>query len=288
MDVPSNILTVDCEEWFVAETLAGKISRDQWKDQTSTVEKNSQRLLDLFYKYNAKATWFILGWVADHFPNLLRDIEKEGHEIACHSYFHKRVDQMSPDEFSRDTIRAVEAIESAIGKKPIGYRAPSWSLNKETSWAFDILSDIGFEYDSSLFPIKHDIYGVPDGPSHTVKMKSSSNKIFYEVPASTYKLFGKNIPIAGGGHFRHAPFWYTKKIIDLLNRNGRSAMVYIHPWELDPNPPKVEGLSFLQKFRMYGSVSVLEYKFCKLLESYNYITVREYLKGQKRQQIGFR
>ncbi len=288
MESCDNILTVDCEEWFVAETLSGKISHQDWDALPSTVEKNSHRLLNLFNKYHLKATWFMLGWVASKFPYLVREIEGEGHEIACHSYGHRRVDLMSKEEFYEDTIRAVEAIVRATNNKPIGYRAPSWSINKTSAWAFDILSEIGFEYDSSVFPIKHDIYGVPDGPCHTVKLKSSSNRIFYEVPASTFKLFGKNIPIAGGGHFRHSPLWYSKMIINMMNKKGHPAMVYIHPWELDPDPPKISGLSRLQRFRMYGSTSLLEYKFDKLLSSYQFTPIMNFIQQLKRRQIGFR
>jgi polysaccharide deacetylase family protein (PEP-CTERM system associated) len=288
MDKAVNLLTVDCEEWFVAEALASHHSRDEWDRLTSTVVKNSRRLLDMFYHYDVKATWFILGWVAERHQDLLQEIANEGHEIACHSYYHRRVDMMTPDEFRMDTRRAVSAIIQATGNMPFGFRAPSWSINTNVTWAFEILAELGFIYDSSVFPIKHDIYGVPHGPRHTFKMKIDNDKTLYEIPASTYRLFGKNIPVAGGGYLRHSPYWYTRQVIRSLNKRGRPALVYIHPWELDPDPPRVEGLSAVQKFRTYGSTSLLTHKLNSILRDFQFTTMIEYLDGFRQQQIGFR
>ena len=282
-----NLLTVDCEEWFVAEALANRLDRSQWDSLPTTVARNCERLLDLFYKHQVKATWFMLGWVADRHKDLMQTIVNEGHEIACHSYYHRRVDQLSPEEFKKDTERAIDAIFRAIGNRPYGYRAPSWSINQNTPWAFEILAQLGFEYDSSIFPIKHEFYGVPQGPRYTFRLTSENGSLF-EIPASTYRMFGQNIPIAGGGYLRHIPYWYTRKMIRSLNKKGQPVMTYIHPWELDPNPPSLSGLSAMQKLRTYGSISILSHKFERLLSDFEFTTVFGYLSDFRRRQIGFR
>lgn len=282
-----NLLTVDCEEWFVAEALAGKLPREQWESLPSTVVRNSQRLLDLLYKHKAKATWFVLGWVADRHRELLREITNAGHEIACHSYYHRRVDSLTEEEFRRDTSLAVEAIANAVGYRPLGYRAPSWSVNPSVPWVMKVLADFGFEYDSSIFPIKHDLYGMPQGPRHTFKIKVSDDQTLHEIPASTIRLFGRNIPIAGGGYLRHTPYWYTRQVVRRLNRKGHPAVVYIHPWELDPNPPPLEGLSMVQRLRTYGSTEILLHKLDKMLSDFEFSTMIDYLAEFKRKPIGF-
>lgn len=284
----TNLLSVDLEEWFVVDILKDRYAYDDWDGLQSNVVKNTRRLLGLFRKHNAKATWFALGWVARRYPDLLQEIVNEGHEIACHSFYHRRVDQLKPDIFREDTLRAVDAIFMAIGNKPIGYRAPSWSLNAKTPWAFEILAQIGFEYDSSIFPIKHDIYGMPKGPRQLFKMTFENNLSMWELPASTFRIFGRNIPLAGGGFFRHSPYWWSRKLINYINRKGQPALVYIHPWEFDPDPPRIEGLSPLQHFRTYGSTSILLYKFDRLLSDFNFITIAEYITSQKKRLIGFR
>jgi polysaccharide deacetylase family protein (PEP-CTERM system associated) len=284
----TNLLSVDLEEWFVVDILKDRYDYNDWDSLQSNVVKNARRLLGLFRKHNAKATWFSLGWVARHYPDLLQEIVNEGHEVACHSFYHRRVDQLKPDTFREDTLRAVDAIFMAIGNKPIGYRAPSWSMNAKTPWAFEILAQIGFEYDSSIFPIKHDIYGMPSGPRQLFKMTFENNLSMWELPASTFRFFGRNIPLAGGGFFRHSPYWWSRKLINYINRKGQPAVVYIHPWEFDPDPPRIEGLSPLQRFRTYGSTSILLYKFDRLLSDFNFITIAEYITSQKKRQIGFR
>jgi len=161
MDSEVNLLTVDLEEWFVVEALSERYNRDRWQEMPSTLVKNSLRLLELFRRHDVRATFFVLGYCAEMYPDLIAEIHANGHEIACHSYFHRRVDQLDPQEFRLDTRRAVNAIVKACGDRPIGYRAPSWSINDSVPWAFEILSELGFEYDSSIFPIKHDLYGMP-------------------------------------------------------------------------------------------------------------------------------
>jgi polysaccharide deacetylase family protein (PEP-CTERM system associated) len=282
-----NLLTVDLEEWFVVEILRSHYRVEEWPELPSTLELNTRRLLDLFRRRDVKATWFVLGWCADRFPELIAEIAAQGHEVACHSYFHRRVDSLDPEEFRRDTTRASEALIRATGRRPLGYRAPSWSINDSIPWAFEILAELGFEYDSSIFPIKHDLYGMPTGPRSLFRMKFPSGQFLYELPASTYRLLGKNVPVAGGGYLRHCPYWYSRTMIRRLNRKGLPAVVYMHPWELDPEPPQVSGLSATQRLRTYGSTRLLSMKLDRLLSDFYFTTMSHYIKMTRQQRIGF-
>ncbi len=282
-----NLLTVDLEEWFVVESLSARYGGKSWDALPSTVEKNTYLLLNLFRRKQVRATWFVLGWCAHRFPQLLRDIVSEGHEVGCHSYYHRRVDRMSRDEFREDTRRCLQAVSEAVGMQPKGYRAPSWSINEKIPWALETLAEMGFEYDSSIFPIKHDIYGMPDGPRHMFRMKFEGDRFLYEIPASTIRVFGKNMPIAGGGYLRHCPYWYSRKVIRKLNDDGQPAVVYVHPWEFDPDPPRIEGLSPLQRLRAYGSTSTFAMKFERLLDDFDFTTMSHYIRRQRQRRIGF-
>lgn len=283
----TNILTVDLEDWFVVENLKQEISSDQWDQFPSRIEDTTHRLLELFEKYNVRATFFILGWIAEKFPALTSEIASLGHEIACHSFSHMRVDQLGEKAFREDTQRAMDVIANASGIMPIGYRAPSWSINSSIPWAFEILADLEFKYDSSIFPIKHDIYGEPSAPRRIYRKKLESGRTIFEIPASTIKLFGKNIPVCGGGYLRHSPYWYTAKMVRKLNEENQPAVVYMHPWELDEEQPRVEGLSMFQKFRQYGSISILQKKIEKLLSEFDFIPAADYVNIVARKKIGF-
>ncbi len=282
-----NVLTVDLEEWFVVEVLAGRFKPEEWPSLPATVSRNTHRLLELFRRKDRRATFFVLGWCADRYPQLMRDIVDAGHEIACHSFYHSRVDAMTPEQFREDTRRVAQAVTSATGVKPIGYRAPSWSLSPSTSWAFEILADLGFEYDSSIFPIKHDLYGVPQAPRKIFRMILPNGRFLWEIPASTIRFLGQNLPVTGGGYLRHSPYWYSRAMIRRLNREGLPAVVYIHPWELDPDLPRIEGLSALQRFRTYGSTSVLAMKLERLLGDFDFTPMAEYVTSMTRRKIGF-
>ena len=288
MDSEVNLLTVDLEEWFVVEALSERYNRDHWQEMPSTLVKNSLRLLELFRRHDVRATFFVLGYCAEMYPDLIAQIHANGHEIACHSYFHRRVDQLDPQEFRLDTRRALNSIVKACGDRPIGYRAPSWSINDSVPWAFEILSELGFEYDSSIFPIKHDLYGMPKGPREMFRMKFDEGRFLYEIPASTYRLLWWNLPIAGGGYLRHCPYWYSRRIINRLNRHGRPAVVYIHPWEIDPEPPPVAGLTAVQRLRTYGSTATLVMKLEKLLREFRFTTIQHYIQQRRQRKIGFR
>jgi polysaccharide deacetylase family protein (PEP-CTERM system associated) len=282
-----NILTVDLEDWFVVENLKGAIEYDQWNELPSRVIENTEKILSLFEMHNVRATFFVLGWIAEKFPGLINNIYQHGHEIACHSYAHSRVDLLKQKEFKKDTQRAVKAISDACGILPIGYRAPSWSINSKIKWAFEILADMGFLYDSSLYPIKHDIYGEPHGLRVIGRIPLDNGNYIYEIPASTVKFLGKNFPVGGGGYLRLSPVWFTERMIRKLNRAGQPAVIYLHPWEIDENQPRVEKLSPLQKYRQYGSISLLLKKLDILLKRFDFCTAGDYITQLKKRPIGF-
>ncbi len=282
-----NLLTVDLEEWFVVEALQGRFTFKDWPDLPSTIARNTRKLLSIFDQHSVRATWFILGWCAERHPELIREIVAAGHEVACHSYSHTMVSKMNPEQFRSDTSKAIEIISRAGGITLKGYRAPTWSITDEQAWAFEILAELGFEYDSSIFPIKHDIYGMPKGPTDTFRMSFEDNKYLWEVPASTLRFMGRNIPLGGGGYLRHSPYWYTRWCIKKLNKQGRPAIVYMHPWEVDENLPRVEGLSARQQFRTYGSTDTFKIKLNKLLSEFRFTGMYEYLKASSMRKIGF-
>jgi polysaccharide deacetylase family protein (PEP-CTERM system associated) len=287
MNKTANILTVDLEEWFVVEALADHIHHQDWSELPSTLEANTDRLLRLLKRTGVTATFFVVGWCAERYPDVIRRIAEAGHEIGCHSYRHLKVSRMTPESFRDDVRRAVEIIVDACGVRPRGYRAPSWSIDESASWAFEVLADLRFEYDSSIFPIKHDLYGMPNGPRSLFRMSLGDGRYLYELPASTYRLFGQNFPVGGGGYLRHSPYWYTRWVARRMNRSGQPLMVYLHPWELDPEPPPVAGLSPVQRFRTYGSTRILEERLSRLLEDFRFVSMQDYIYAATRHRIGF-
>ncbi len=282
-----NILTVDLEDWFVVENLRNHIDPSDWDSIPLRAEQNTMRLLHMFQEYRIRATFFILGWMAQKLPTLIREIACGGHEIACHGYEHRRIDQMDEDSFRDDTKRAIDIILKSSGHFPLGYRAPSWSINSSIPWAWEILADLGFRYDSSVFPIRHDIYGEPNAPRDIFKLNLKSGRTLYELPASTLRILGRNIPFGGGGYFRLSPYWLTSRMIWRENRIGRQVMVYIHPWEIDKNQPRINNLTLFQKLRQYGSLSTVERKLGNLLGEFDFISAGDYVNQMTKKRIGF-
>ncbi len=283
----SNILTVDLEEWFVVENLKGEFNAAEWENLPGRVEENTMALLELFRRHRVRATFFVLGWIAQKYPHLIGELAYSGHEIGCHSFGHNRIDRMDEKAFRLDTEKALDVITRTSGRIPLGYRAPSWSINSRIPWAWEVLAELGFKYDSSVFPIKHDIYGEPGAPREFFQLPLASGRTLYELPASTVKFFGRNIPFGGGGYLRHSPYWYTSRLIKNENKAGRPVMVYIHPWEIDENQPRLKNLSAFQKFRQYGSVGTLRLKLERLLEEFDFAPAADYVTRQTRRKIGF-
>ena len=239
MALPS-ILSVDVEDYFHVEAFSKVVHRDQWNDFPSRVESNTHRILDLFDECQVKGTFFILGWVANRFPRLVRQIVDRGHEPACHSYWHRLIYTLTPDEFRGDTMRAKECIEQCAGQPVFGYRAPSFSIVSRSAWALDVLAEAGFQYDSSVFPVKHDTYGVPGAPRSPFQIMTSSGPII-ECPMTTFRVArSPNLPLGGGGYLRMLPKWYTRFGIEQARRQGIPLICYIHPWEVDPEQPRID------------------------------------------------
>lgn len=238
---PLNALTVDVEDYFHVEAFAKVIGRDRWDSFEPRVEQNTIRILDIFDAHGVKATFFTLGWVAQKKPRLVSEIARRGHEIACHSFWHRLVYTLSPEEFRADLRDATRALEDAAQVKLRGYRAPSYSITKRSLWALEALAEEGYEYDSSIFPIRHDIYGLPDFPRFPVSVcRKGGGRSITEFPPSTVNVFGKNLPGPGGGYLRIFPLCYALWALRRIERRDRKpGAVYLHPWEVDPDQPRM-------------------------------------------------
>jgi polysaccharide deacetylase family protein (PEP-CTERM system associated) len=266
----THILSVDVEDYFQVEAFAGTVSRESWDQWPSRVVANTQRVLDLFDKYNAKATFFFVGWVAEHFPHLVREVQSRGHELACHSYWHRTVYSLSPDEFRMDTRLAKSVIEDAAGVEVRGYRAPSWSITKSCLWALDILAEEGFAYDSSIYPIHHDLYGVPGAKRFPYTHACGNGLELREFPPATLRFAGTNFPVAGGGYLRIFPSVFTEHAFRTFENNYRERIVmYLHPWELDPEQPRING-PLKSRLRHYTNLHHMKDKLGAILGRYRF------------------
>jgi polysaccharide deacetylase family protein (PEP-CTERM system associated) len=266
----THIMTVDVEDYFMVEAFAGSVKQSSWDNWPSRVVNNTQRTLDIFDKYGVKGTFFFVGWVAEKFPELVRDVHARGHELACHSYWHRAVYSLTPEEFRDDTRAAVRAIEDAAGTKVQGYRAPSWTITKDSLWALDILAEEGFTYDSSIYPIHHDLYGVPGAQRVPYDLPLKDGGALREFPPATVKLFGQNIPGAGGGYLRIFPMAYTRWFFRKFEQaKGEQLVVYFHPWEIDPDQPRIKD-KWKSRLRHYTNLKAMEGRIDSLLKNYSF------------------
>ncbi|KGJ96770.1 XrtA system polysaccharide deacetylase [Colwellia psychrerythraea] len=271
------VLTVDVEDYFHVSAFEKAINRDDWKNLELRVEANTYKLLALFEQKQVKCTFFTLGWVAERCPNLIKAIVDQGHELASHGFAHQRATIMTPDEFRQDVSRSKAVLEDASGQSIIGYRAPSFSFNDSNTWVYDILVELGFEYSSSTYPIEHDLYGVPDWP----RFKYQRAEGIIEIPVPTIRKNEQNTGIGGGGYFRLYPYWLSKRRIDsYLNAEKQPYSFYFHPWEIDPEQPRVAGASVKSKLRHYLNLSRMEGKIVRLLEDYQWDTMKSVYLGK--------
>ena len=260
----NNVISVDVEDYYHVEAFSDVVKRSDWDSYPSRVEANTRRLLDLFDEAAVEATFFILGWVAERYPGLVREIVARGHEPACHSYWHRLIYKLDPKEFREDTHRSKDVIEQAAGCAIFGYRAPSYSIVSKSLWALDTLAEAGFTYDSSIFPIHHDVYGIPDAPRFPFRIATSSGALV-EYPATTFRLFGgKNLPVGGGGYLRIFPFWYTRMGAARASRENLPLISYVHPWEMDPDQPRLAG-RLTSRLRHYTNLSRTDSRLRDLL-----------------------
>jgi polysaccharide deacetylase family protein (PEP-CTERM system associated) len=262
-----NALTIDLEDYYQVSAFADNVVIDQWDAFASRIENNTAKLLSIFDDHDAKATFFTLGWVAKKYPKLIREIANRRHEIACHSNVHRSVYMMTADEFRQDSSEAKQLLEDVTGKAVRGYRAPSFSITRNSLWAFEILAELGFSYDSSVFPIKHPNYGWPRAPRFPFTIKTASGPIT-EFPMSTLQLGGVRAPIGGGAYLRFLPYCYTRWGIRHINESeDRSACFYLHPWELDSEQPRMAA-SITARLRHYWGLQGMESKFRRLLRDF--------------------
>lgn len=272
-----NALTVDVEDYFHVAALAPSIHRDSWGSRESRVVDNTRKLLDIFGRFDARATFFVLGWVAERHPRLVKEIAASGHEIACHGYSHSLVYEQTPEVFREETLRSKNLLEDITGSAVIGYRAASYSIVRETLWALDILVELGFAYDSSIFPVRHDRYGIPDAARIPHRLLTPDKKNIVEWPLSTANVFGYRLPVAGGGYFRLLPYWLTRWGLASINRNEQRPFIfYLHPWEIDPGQPRVPA-SWLSRFRHYTNLEKCEGRLQRLLGEFRFGTVKDSL-----------
>ncbi len=324
-----NFLTIDIEDYFQVHAFSRVIRIEDWENYESRIERNTDRLLEILEESRTdsprkivRATFFVLGWIAEKYPHLIRAIQERGHEIGCHGYGHQLIYGQSRRAFREDIKKAKAILEDITGDEVIGYRAPSYSITNQSQWAFEVLVEEGFKYDSSIFPIHHDFYGIPDAPRFPfiISMNGSSNFAFspldfhlrttrlsktcasycstsalspedsipsplrslpptssiVEFPVSTAHILGVNVPISGGGYFRLLPYPLIKKGLERINRvEERPFVFYLHPWELDPDQPRLNSISWKARFRHYVNLHKTENRFRKLLRDFHFTSIKE-------------
>ncbi len=272
-----NALSVDVEDYFQVSAFSDVVLYESWEGFDRRVEANTRRLADLFEQRGVTATFFVLGWIAERHPALVRDLHASGHEIASHGYAHRTIDQCTPVEFREEIRRAKRLLEDIIQAPVIGFRAPSFSITERTRWALEILAEEGFGYDSSVFPVHHDRYGIPDAPRFPREIALNAGML-HEFPLSTLTLFGlPNLPIGGGGYLRIYPFWLTRWGLRRINRLERQpAIVYLHPWEIDPNQPRISAPR-LSRWRHYSNLTTTARRIERLLGEFRFAPVRTVL-----------
>jgi polysaccharide deacetylase family protein (PEP-CTERM system associated) len=273
-----NALTIDVEDYFHANAMDATVAPAAWDTLPPRVEANTRRILDLLAAHDVRATFFVLGWVAERWPHLVDEIVRAGHEVACHGYAHRLVYELGPARFRADVSRAVRVLEDRLGARVEGFRAASYSIIPTVLWAFDVLIEHGFRYDSSVYPIRHDLYGFPGFSRFAVRIRRAAGEIV-EVPASTVRLLGRNWPVGGGGYFRLWPFAVTCAAIRRINRRGGApAIVYLHPWELDVDQPRLAA-SRRTRFRQYTNLHRTEPRLRLLLRRFRFAPLRDVLAG---------
>jgi len=267
-----NAISVDVEDWFCVYNFESIISKEDWKNLEYRAEINTLNILNIFDKNETKGTFFILGWIAERSPNLILEIEKRGHEIGLHTYSHALITKLDESTFEKEIVKGLEAIyKSGIKQKVIGFRAPSFTITKKTLWAIDILKKYNFKYDSSVFPVGfHPDYGFADAPLSPYIIKDN----VYEIPLTVARMFGKNIPCSGGGYFRLYPYFVTKFLLKSVNKENRSIIFYLHPWEIDKEQPRVR-LPLIKKFRHYNNINKTERRLNKLLIDFKFSKIRD-------------
>ncbi|CAE6746999.1 XrtA system polysaccharide deacetylase [Nitrospira defluvii] len=271
--IAKHCLSFDVEEHFQVSAFESPMRRRHWDQYESRVEANTEKLLELLGNRQIRATFFVLGWVAERYSSLVRQIASAGHEVASHGYAHELITAQTPAAFRDDIRKAKGILESILSQPVLGYRAPSFSITKDTMWATQILVEEGYVYDSSIFPVVHDRYGVPSA-NPDVHQLSTASGLLWEVPPSTVKCLGVRVPVAGGGYFRLYPYPLLRTLLRKLERKGSPLVMYMHPWEFDPKQPRMEG-SILSRLRHYMNLDKTEFRLRALLQDFAFSPIRE-------------
>jgi polysaccharide deacetylase family protein (PEP-CTERM system associated) len=270
-----NALTIDVEDYYHVSGFEDCVDRADWDRLESRVVASTHRLLDLLEAHDVRATFFVLGWVADRHPRLVRAIARAGHEIGCHSYWHRLVYRQTPAEFRADLCRARDVLQDVVGKPVTAYRAPSFSVTRDSLWALDVLVEEGFRYDSSVYPTVHDRYGLPGTPLDPYRIETPAGTI-WEFPLAVCRCLGWPLPIGGGGYFRLYPYAFTRRTLRAVNAAGRAVVFYLHPWEIDPGQPRMKA-GRLRTLRHYLNLHRTEDRLTRLLGDFRFGTLTESL-----------
>ncbi|MEP7154372.1 MAG: XrtA system polysaccharide deacetylase [Betaproteobacteria bacterium] len=273
----ANVFSVDVEDYFQVEAFSSIVERSEWDGYASRVEANTDRVLELMARKGVLGTFFVLGWVARKYPGVVRAIAAQGHEIASHGMTHRLVYLQAPEVFRQETIDSKALLEDQCQRPVVGYRAATYSITRKSLWALDILFDAGFRYDSSIFPVWHDKYGIPDAPRLPHRMKTPLGNEIVEFPITVLERAGMRIPIAGGGYFRLFPYTFSRWALAQVNREGNDFVFYIHPWEVDPDQPRMKNASASSRFRHYLNLDRCEQRLDNLLGDFKFGTMRQSL-----------
>lgn len=265
--------TVDVEDYFQVSSFASVISTDDWDHYECRVEANTRRVLEIAARENTTGTFFILGWVAERYPDLVREIQNAGHEIGCHSHWHQLVYELGPDRFRFDLRESKDILQQITSQPVTLYRSPSFSITNDSLWALDILVEEGFTIDSSIYPVRHDRYGIPDSPTSPYRIQTAAGPIV-QVPGMVCNIGKTNIPVGGGGYLRLLPWIVTERMLRRVRRQNRPLNVYIHPWEFDPEQPRIQA-SLKSKFRHYQNLKTTASKISRMLQTFNLTTMSE-------------
>lgn len=273
----TNALTVDVEDYFHVSAFSDQIDRNRWDSYPCRVEANTRLLLGMFSEAGVKATFFVLGWVAERYPALVREIAASGHEVACHGYSHELVYRQTPAVFREESKRAKDVLEGIVQQPIKGYRAASYSITPKSTWALDVLAELGFRYDSSIFPVRHDRYGMPGARREPHIMSTPGGHALVEFPLSTLQFHRYRLPVAGGGYFRLFPYWFTRYALNRINvADGLPVVFYLHPWEVDPDQPRVSS-GMLSRFRHYQNLRRCQERLATLLQEFSFDTAEHVL-----------
>jgi polysaccharide deacetylase family protein (PEP-CTERM system associated) len=272
-DRPRNAMTVDVEEYFQVAAFERQVRRSDWEQFPARVAGNTTRVLDLFAEHDVRATFFVLGWIAERHPELIQRMVREGHEVASHGYDHTRATELDREAFRQDVVRTKGILEDATGRPVRGYRAPSYSIGERNLWALDVLHEAGHAYSSSIYPIRHDLYGMPGAPRFAFRPRVDS---ILELPVTTVEVAGRKLPAGGGGYFRLLPYsaycWALRRV---NSRDRQPGIFYFHPWEVDPQQPRMAGASLRSRFRHYVNLDTMETRLRRLVSEFEWARMDE-------------